>query len=95
MATLTITATAYNHSSKPPISSPLASNAPTRLPPKRPLSNGHAFPTSRPLRPFPSINTSFSSNGPKSKPTKIIEPPKNFRGEWVLNLTQAEFRRQD
>ncbi|KAK7694386.1 hypothetical protein QCA50_001572 [Cerrena zonata] len=96
MATLTITTTTHYPSAKPIVSSPLASNSPTRIAPKR---TGPAFPTSRPLRPFPSINANISSGPrgttPTSKPTKIIEPPKNFHGQWVLNLTQAEFGRQD
>ncbi|KAI0076241.1 hypothetical protein K474DRAFT_1598329, partial [Panus rudis PR-1116 ss-1] len=95
----TITTT-YTPSTKPTVSSPLASTAPpTRIVPKRQLSNAPAFPTSRPLRPFPSINTSIkgisSSGSAPKKPTKIIEPPKNFRGQFVLNLTQAELSRQD
>jgi hypothetical protein len=79
-------------SSRPSVSSPLAASPafgrPTRgVPSGRPSLS---FPTSRPLRPFPSINTSVSS-----KPTKIIVPSKNFKSEFVLNLTQAEFSRQD
>ncbi|KAH8100523.1 hypothetical protein BXZ70DRAFT_155443 [Cristinia sonorae] len=85
--------------SKPAISSPLAASNPAQRPlHQRTNSSSPAFPTSRPLRPFPSINTNFPSkrsNGAPAKPVKIIEPPKNFRGEWVLNLTQAELSRQD
>lgn len=81
-------------SSRPSVSSPLAANAaygkPTRNAPtgRQSLS----FPTSRPLRPFPSVKTSMSS---QSKPVKLIVPPKNLKSAFVLNLTQAEFSRQD
>ena len=65
----------------------------------------HFFPTSRPIRPFPSIANSLArpatpgskgSNGaPGRKPTKLIQPPANFKSEFVLDLTQAELGRQD
>ncbi|TCD70069.1 hypothetical protein EIP91_005051 [Steccherinum ochraceum] len=96
-ATMTMHARSYAPiTSKPSISSPLAASG-TPRPLHQRTNSSPAFPTSRPLRPFPSINTPLSkrSNGPAAKPVKIIEPPKNFRGEWVLNLTQAEFGRQD
>lgn len=80
----------------PAASSPLAATGSPR-PLHQRGNSSPAFPTSRPLRPFPSIATSFGkrANGAPAKPVKIIEPPKNFRGEFVLNLTQAEFGRQD
>ncbi|EGO04111.1 hypothetical protein SERLA73DRAFT_69892 [Serpula lacrymans var. lacrymans S7.3] len=30
-----------------------------------------------------------------AKPVKLIEPPKNFKTTFVLNLTQEEFSRHD
>ncbi|ETW87525.1 hypothetical protein HETIRDRAFT_431844 [Heterobasidion irregulare TC 32-1] len=85
----------------PTISSPLASpSSPTN---SRPLpKRASLFPTSRPLRPFPSISQSFTPAGSRAsrpdakKSVKLIEPPKNFSGgTFVLNLTQAELRRDD
>ncbi|EKM49094.1 uncharacterized protein PHACADRAFT_154721 [Phanerochaete carnosa HHB-10118-sp] len=92
--------------SRPSVSSPLArptsidgpAYLSTRPQPKRNLSITPVhFPTSRPLRPFPSIAQPLSPLSPTSsrKAIKIIEPPKNFKSEFVLNLTQAEFSRQD
>ena len=72
---------------RPRVSSPLAASAQPRPLPAR----THSFPTSRPLRPFPSLAVKPSQR----KPVKIIEPPANFKGAFVLNLTQAELRRQD
>ncbi|KAJ3482062.1 hypothetical protein NLI96_g7225 [Meripilus lineatus] len=88
---------------RPVVSSPLASNASARPIPKRNISYAPAFPTSRPLRPFasianatiPSLPLRSSKAASGKKPIKIIEPPKGFRGEFVLNLTQAELRRED
>ncbi|KAF7978422.1 hypothetical protein HWV62_588 [Athelia sp. TMB] len=71
-----------------------------------PLPRRSSFPTSRALRPFPSIT--HSSSLPSSNPTpgagnatkngrrtlKLIEPPKNLQFSFQLNLTQAEFSRQ-
>ncbi|KAL4243073.1 hypothetical protein ABKN59_001011 [Abortiporus biennis] len=102
MATVTMTAPVATYSAaRPLVSSPLAASAQASRPlPKRNLSFAPAFPTSKPLRPFASIanattpSLSSRSNGAK-KPTKMIEPPKNFRGEFVLNLTPAELSRQD
>ncbi|KII93647.1 hypothetical protein PLICRDRAFT_35879 [Plicaturopsis crispa FD-325 SS-3] len=84
----------------PSVSSPLASSPAvpsSRTAPKR----NSPFPSSRPLRPFASISNAFATpNSSSKKPTngkavKMIEPPKNHRGTFVLNLTQAEFSRQD
>ncbi|KAH7924013.1 hypothetical protein BV22DRAFT_1091764 [Leucogyrophana mollusca] len=83
----------------PYVSSPLASSShnsmagPSRGLPKR----NPSFPPSRPLRPFASISqtTKPSSMGsPAKKPVKLIEPPKNFKTTFVLDLTQGEFSRQ-
>lgn len=98
--------TATTFASRPSVSSPLARpsiedgvQTPFARPqPKRSLSvNTVSLPKSRPLRPFPSIANSLSPLSPTSqrKPTKIIEPPKNFKSEFVLNLTQTELARQD
>ena len=61
--------------------------------------NSH-FPASRALRPFASIaqalqqpNTLSSQN--RKPPVKLIEPPKNQKATFLLNLTQAELSRQD
>ncbi|KAI1797651.1 hypothetical protein LXA43DRAFT_258971 [Ganoderma leucocontextum] len=75
--------------SRPRVSSPLAMSAQS----KPVSSRTHAFPTSRPLRPFPSLAAKPSN--PARKPVKIIQPPANFKGAFVLNLTQAELSRQD
>ncbi|KAI0735424.1 hypothetical protein C8Q76DRAFT_791977 [Earliella scabrosa] len=75
--------------SRPRVSSPLAASAQPRPAPGR----THSFPTSRPLRPFPSLSIAPASSA--RKPVKIIEPPANFKGAFVLNLTQAELSRQD
>ncbi|KAG1783691.1 hypothetical protein EV702DRAFT_1054973 [Suillus placidus] len=78
------------------VSSPLAAsslNAPpsgsSRALPMRP-----SFPHSRPLRPFVSISQGASSRSSK-KPVKFIEPPKNSKTVFVLDLTQGELSRQD
>ncbi|KAJ6574770.1 hypothetical protein B0H19DRAFT_934077 [Mycena capillaripes] len=79
--------------SRPPVSSPLADQTHTsgpaaaRMTPQRTFS----FPTSRALRPFPSLST---ATAPGKKPVKMIQPPANQRESFVLNLTQAEFSRQ-
>ncbi|KAG1716339.1 hypothetical protein ID866_823 [Astraeus odoratus] len=75
----------------PYVSSPLAgsshtSSASSKLLPKR----ASCFPQSRPLRPFASVSQSTSK-----KPVKIIEPPKNFKMTFILDLTQDEFSRHD
>ncbi|KAJ6604309.1 hypothetical protein DFH09DRAFT_898504, partial [Mycena vulgaris] len=80
--------------SRPSVSSPLAGQthtsgpAATRITPQRTYS----FPTSRALRPFPSIAP--AAPAPGKKPVKMIQPPANQRESFVLNLTQAEFSRQ-
>ncbi|KAJ7139789.1 hypothetical protein C8R44DRAFT_605643, partial [Mycena epipterygia] len=76
--------------SRPFVSSPLANQAPaaTRMTPQR----AYSFPTSRALRPFPSIASAAATPG--KKPVKMIQPPANQRESFVLNLTQAEFSRQ-
>ncbi|KAI0768526.1 hypothetical protein BD413DRAFT_127284 [Trametes elegans] len=75
---------------RPRVSSPLAASAQPRSVSSRP----HAFPTSRPLRPFPSIAVNHAKSSAR-KPVKMIEPPANFKTAFVLNLTQAELSRQD
>ncbi|RDX56120.1 hypothetical protein OH76DRAFT_1452213 [Lentinus brumalis] len=75
--------------SRPRVSSPLAASAQPRTLPSR----QHAFPASRPLRPFPSL--SINSKLPARKPVKIIEPPANFKSAFILNLTPAELSRRD
>jgi hypothetical protein len=88
--------------SRPAISSPLANSsrgvgaATQRVIPRRNTS----FPSSRALRPFPTISHAFQKPSDTSTPlnkktVKLIEPPKNVKGTFVLNLTQAEFSRQD
>ncbi|KAH7883808.1 hypothetical protein F5I97DRAFT_1814424, partial [Phlebopus sp. FC_14] len=81
--------------SMPYVSSPLATSshnsvaAPSRSLPKR----NPSFMRSRPLRPFASISQNAPSSS--SKPVKLIEPPKNFKTTFILDLTQGEFSRQD
>ncbi|KAG7099481.1 hypothetical protein E1B28_001328 [Marasmius oreades] len=84
--------------SRPNVSSPLAnaSNgmATKRVVPKR----NSSFPSSQALRPFPSVAGVLrptQKTGSEKKPVKIIEPPANFRTTFVLDLSQAEFSRQD
>ena len=88
--------------SRPRVSSPLAA----AVQPRPQAARTHSFPTSRPLRPFPSIaHATFkpppapSASAPAPKPktgaVKLIEPPKDFKKPFfVLNLTQAEVSRQ-
>ncbi|KAI0005458.1 hypothetical protein BJV74DRAFT_761673 [Russula compacta] len=87
------------NTSRPLVSSPLASPTSPSWQSARPLPvRKPSFPTSRPLRPFPLITTAGvnGTRGPTKKATKIIEPPKNYSGGcFVLNLTQAELSRQD
>ncbi|KIM84536.1 hypothetical protein PILCRDRAFT_818105 [Piloderma croceum F 1598] len=88
------------------VSSPLASSPSRKLsitiPASRPQpARNPSFPPSRPLRPFASIAQSIAP--PKrgspmlnaKKPVKLIEQPKNHKGTFLLNLTQAELSRQD
>jgi hypothetical protein len=84
------------------VSSPLASSSSHAIPASRPRPiRTPSFPPSRPLRPFASIAQSIAS--PKmgtsmistKKPVKLIEPPKNQRAIFLLNLTQAELSRQE
>ncbi|KAF8898380.1 hypothetical protein BD779DRAFT_1666241 [Infundibulicybe gibba] len=91
--------------SRPLVSSPLAdasqrsSSAAQRILPRR----NPSFPSSRALRPFPTISHAFqqptSSSNASSKnkkaPVKLIEPPKDHKMTFMLDLTQAEFSRQD
>ncbi|PPQ63502.1 hypothetical protein CVT24_004729 [Panaeolus cyanescens] len=82
---------------RPLVSSPLADSQ-TNIPPvKRELpKRASAFPSSRALRPFPAIAHVMSPKGPAAtKPVKLIEPPANFKATFVLELTQAEFSRQE
>ncbi|KZP32214.1 hypothetical protein FIBSPDRAFT_700332, partial [Athelia psychrophila] len=73
--------------------SPLAASSRSNMHAPRPLATRkHSFPQSRPLRPFASIAPAAS---PGRKPVKMIEPPKNFKSTFMLNLTQTEFSRQD
>ncbi|KAH9835784.1 uncharacterized protein C8Q71DRAFT_763407 [Rhodofomes roseus] len=103
MAIMTMSAgpSALNPASvRPYASSPLVSNASSRQ--TRSLGAAPSFPVSRPLRPFPSIANTMSpglsqrsgAQGGKRQ-VKIIEPPANTKCAFVLNLTQAEFSRQE
>ncbi|KAF9480479.1 hypothetical protein BDN70DRAFT_805325 [Pholiota conissans] len=85
---------------RPAVSSPLAGSAQAVPQAIRPVQKrGPSFPSSRALRPFPTIAHVLHPLSAKStsgaKPVKLIEPPKNFKAEFVLDLTQAEFSRQD
>ncbi|KAJ7369003.1 hypothetical protein DFH08DRAFT_675824 [Mycena albidolilacea] len=81
------------HTSRPSVSSPLAN--PTQTPgataPTTP-QRAYSFPRSSALRPFPSV---VSASGAGKKPVKMIQPPANQRGWFVLNLTQGELGRQE
>ncbi|KAF8140035.1 hypothetical protein EV363DRAFT_1311479 [Boletus edulis] len=58
--------------------------------PQRPLPRRSPhFPSSRPIRPFASIQNM------SMKPVKLIEPPQNFKTTFILDLTQGELSRQD
>jgi hypothetical protein len=95
LATVTISVlqTQYSHS-RPAVSSPLASPASSSSSARPHPKRMGSFPPSHPLRPFPSISHRHPSlEGPK-KSTKLIEPPKNHKQTFVLNLTQAELGRQ-
>ncbi|KAJ3736944.1 hypothetical protein DFJ43DRAFT_1048524 [Lentinula guzmanii] len=91
MASLTI-------SPRPFVSSPLAGvsqHTGATIRPSAPRRNP-SFPSSRSLRPFPSVAHALrpASNTLK-KGVKLIEPPQNQTCVFMLNLTQAEFGRQD
>ncbi|KAF5377461.1 hypothetical protein D9615_005171 [Tricholomella constricta] len=83
--------------SRPAISSPLADSSHSgqivtqRIIPRRNVS----FPSSRALRPFPTISHALNPMHGKKPPVKLIEPPQNQMGTFVLDLTQAEFSRQE
>ncbi|KAF9452517.1 hypothetical protein P691DRAFT_205221 [Macrolepiota fuliginosa MF-IS2] len=85
--------------SRPLVSSPLAGNSSAthtqttaqRVIPRR----NPAFTSSRALRPFPSIAQSIQPSAGNKKAVKIIEAPKNQKTMFMLDLTQAEFSRQD
>ncbi|KAJ7597698.1 hypothetical protein C8J56DRAFT_818391 [Mycena floridula] len=86
--------------SRPVVSSPLAAssqstNSSQRIPPRRNAS----FPSSRGIRPFASISNALqplaSNKSQKHKAVKLIVPPAHQQGTFVLNLTQAEFSRQN
>lgn len=86
------------------VSSPLASSPSHKLsiaiPTSRPQpARNPSFPPSRPLRPFASIAQSIAppkrGTPTSKKPVKLIEQPKNHKGTFLLNLTQAELSRQD
>ncbi|KAF8640682.1 hypothetical protein AX17_000338 [Amanita inopinata Kibby_2008] len=85
--------------SRPIISSPLAESSRTsRATPLATPRRGTQFPSSRALRPFPSISHVFQqpkASQAQKPPVKIIEPPKNHKATFLLNLTQAELGRQD
>jgi len=85
--------------SRPTVSSPLAGNASPMhtqttaqlIAPRR----NPSFPSSRALRPFPSIAQSLRPSCNDKKAIKIIEAPKHQQSMFVLDLTQAELSRQD
>ncbi|KAL0579801.1 hypothetical protein V5O48_002212 [Marasmius crinis-equi] len=88
--------------SRPSVSSPLAGTpnagvATKRITPKR----NSSFPSSQALRPFPTVSAALRPSpkpldtSDKKKSVKLIEPPANSRTTFVLDLSQAEFSRQD
>ncbi|KAK7058283.1 hypothetical protein VNI00_001914 [Paramarasmius palmivorus] len=82
--------------SRPTISSPLADSAKGAAAKKMLPKRNSSFPSSQALRPFPTVSAAFRpQNQPGKKPMKIIEPPANHRSTFVLDLSQAEFSRQD
>ncbi|KAF5356358.1 hypothetical protein D9756_004231 [Leucocoprinus leucothites] len=85
--------------SRPIVSSPLAgttSSTHTQTTAQRIIPRRNAsFPSSRALRPFPSIAQSLQPSSNSKKAVKIIEAPKNQPTMFMLDLTQAEFSRQD
>ncbi|KAF9557874.1 hypothetical protein CPC08DRAFT_710082 [Agrocybe pediades] len=90
---------------RPAVSSPLAGSSQSNIPSAKRIvpQRNTSFPSSRALRPFPTIShliqpaslSSAKSSPSAPKRVKLIEPPKTFKSEFVLDLTQAEFSRQD
>lgn len=81
--------------SRPLVSSPLADSTHKRPVAQRIIpQRNSSFPTSRALRPFPSVSNTLHPT-PGKPPVKLIEPPQNYQGTFLLDLTQAEFSRQD
>ncbi|KAF9014968.1 hypothetical protein BDQ17DRAFT_1340258 [Cyathus striatus] len=81
--------------SRPLVSSPLADPSAQRPATQRMTTKRNAsFPTSRALRPFPTISTALKPTS-SQKTVKLIEPPKNFKTTFMLDLTQAELSRRD
>ncbi|QRV86593.1 peptide methionine sulfoxide reductase [Ceratobasidium sp. AG-Ba] len=81
---------------QPSVSSPLSSAFAHRdapMPASQPR-RGPAFPSSRPLRPFASINTSVMANGKPKPGVKLIEPKDTGRQFFVLGLSQSELARR-
>ncbi|KXN83568.1 hypothetical protein AN958_01133, partial [Leucoagaricus sp. SymC.cos] len=81
--------------SRPSVSSPLAGGSShtqtQRIMPRR----NPSFQASRALRPFPSIAQSIQPSSSNKKAVKIIEAPSSQKSMFMLDLTQAEFSRQD
>ncbi|KAI6159630.1 hypothetical protein EDD17DRAFT_1611673 [Pisolithus thermaeus] len=92
MAALTMTSMRRPFGTTSPyVSSPLAGSSHTSSASPGAVSKlASNFPQSRPLRPFASLSQNTSK-----RPVKIIEPPKNFKTTFILDLTQGEFSRQD
>ncbi|KAH9487126.1 hypothetical protein JR316_0001194 [Psilocybe cubensis] len=88
---------------RPAVSSPLATSSQPTLPAEKRVlpKRNPSFPSSRALRPFPTIShimqpaLAAKASTTNAKTTKLIEPPKNYKATFVLDLTQAEFSRQD
>ncbi|KDR84791.1 hypothetical protein GALMADRAFT_290017 [Galerina marginata CBS 339.88] len=89
---------------RPTVSSPLADSSQSNIPSAKRIvqKRNSSFPSSRALRPFPTIShltqpspTSANPSSSTPRAVKLIEPPKNFKATFVLDLTQAEFSRQD
>lgn len=80
----------------PHTSSPLAGSPQGHSPSFRPSpARKPAHLKSRSIRPLPfSLQTVPTVSKDGRRPIKFIEPPKNQRCTFVLNLTQAEFSRQ-
>lgn len=89
--------------SRPQVSSPLAVSfdagvtRPQPIPrPPMPQRKSSGFMQSRALRPFPTISHALQpSKSSNAKPVKLIKPPQNSKMTFVLDLTQAEFSRQE